>query len=57
MIASLIENLGLLNHSHMVKSTIQFELRDNFIGDIVVKYYDVTTFISKYLYFNTTWNR
>ena len=41
----------MLELGHMTTSTIQFESYDETFGDAMDKYYDVTTFIKKYLYF------
>ena len=44
--------LELPNFGHMTTSRIKLEPRDKtFFGDVMNKYYDVITFISKYLYF------
>ena len=41
--------LELPNFRHMTTSTIYFESRDNFFGNVIDINYDVVTFISKYL--------
>ena len=52
MVTSLIEMLELPNFGHMVTtSTIKFELREDYVGDIMGKSFDVIAFVSKCLYF------
>ena len=41
----------LPNFGHTITFTIWFELRDKNLGGVMDRNYDVTTFISKYLYF------
>ena len=55
MITSLIEMLELPNFRHMTTSTIYFESRDNFFGNVIDINYDVITFISKYLCVKMAW--
>ena len=51
MITSLTEMLVLPNYGNMSTSTIKFESRDNFSGDVMNRNYEVIAFISKKLYF------
>ena len=51
MVTSLIEMLELPNSGRMVTSTIKFELREDYVGDIIGKSFDVIAFVSKCLYF------
>ena len=43
--------LELPNFGHMVTSTIKLELREDYVGDIMGKSFDVIAFVSKCLYF------
>ena len=51
MVTSLIQMLELPNFGHMVTSTIKFELREDYVGDIMGKSFDVIAFVSKCLRF------
>ena len=51
MVTSLIEMLESPNFGHMVTSTIKFELREDYVGDIMGKSFDVIAFASKCPYF------
>ena len=58
-----MEILELPNLSYMTTSTVYFESHDKIFGDVTNRSYDITTFISKYLYFKKAkssqfwWNR
>ena len=56
MITSLLEMLVTKPWSHDHIYNIIWITWENFVGDVIVKNYDVITFISKYLYFNKAWS-
>ena len=51
MVTSLIEILELPNFGYMVTSTIKFESRENYVGDVMGKSFDIIAFVVKCLYF------